>query len=329
MKIIQRFFCGALLDSLGKSFFLFLFILPVFTACDTEEGEPFDKAFYTFQIQEVFKTDALQTKYHYFFKGKEISFSVPTLADNPEGVLKIMAENSDTPLLETTISPAKNDTVKIIILNDSAYFYTPEDFPSFSVNITYQTGQSDLYSINYFSGNYEQTLTSGTNYVAAENSVGMLQMVRNSDNTAVFSKGISITDGTRIDLLQLGEDQFLDATIPAGEADPADREHCKIRFYLDLAIDTGGSAVRVLVYNAATTDATIETLDFDPATSISPFTEIAINGSYKYEVYKLSDMTKLVSKRTIAFNNTGEWKFQTLKAAKYLSTFMEDLSVKW
>jgi len=329
MKTIQRFICGALLDSLGKSFFLFLFILPVFTACDTEEGESFDKAFYIFQIKEVFKTDVSPTKYHYFFKGKDISFSVPTLADNPEGILKIMAENSDTPLLEATISPAKNDTIKIIILNDSAYFYTPEEFPSFSVNITYQTGQSDLYSINYASGDYKQTISSGTNYVAAKHSNGSLQIVRNSDKAAVFSKGISITGDMRIDLLQLGENQFLDATIPAGEADPVDREHCKIRFYLDPAIDTGGGAVRVLVYNAATSDTAIDTLDFDPATSISPFTEIDINGSYKYEVYKLSDGSKLVSKRTITFNNKGEWKFQTLKAAKYLSTFMEDLSVKW
>lgn len=318
---------------------IWLLLLPLcFTSC-SDEWDYKDLSSFTVIIIELYN-DTPDSTFRYTFNNDSLAMRTYHFGSEPtkmvglllpskasDGTLRIFKSNSTIPILEEAFTLQINDTIRTIILNDGAYLYTPEAFPSVTVNVSYQTGQSDFYSINYLGNSYEQIIANGLNYVAAENSNGTLQMVRKSDDIAVFSKSIRITDGTRIDLLQLSEDVFLDMTIPANEPDPVDANHTKLRFYLDAAINTEGDEARMLIYNAE--GIITDTLDFDPATSASPFTEIDINSSYKYEVYKLSDMTKLVSKRTVSFKNTGEWKFQTLKAAKYSSTFMDDLSVKW
>lgn len=312
-----------------------LLIVLILSACNNEDAEYVDIDYKTFTITFTYP-DNWKNIYDVYFDGFPMIGSaglVTTTAyynlNNPTGLLEVFTEtDSITPGFKTQLTNiSENDTVLLIGINNEVFIYSPDEFPAFTVNVIYLSGQSDLYNTIFTSGDYTQNIISGTNYISEAQSNGTLQIAHKSDNAAVFTKTLTITDGTRVDFLQLDEDKFIDATISDNEAAPVDKNHTKIRFYLDPKIDANGEEVEMLIYDTSST--VVATLNFNPATSTSPFAEINITETYKYEVYRKSDMKKLVSKRTIKHQSDGVYKFQTLKASKYYSTFMEDLSVEW
>ncbi len=324
-----------LLTITNKMLTIVVFILLV--SCSDEEDYK-DLYAYYFNVVEVYNENPDST-YLYTYNRNVLRLSrfsidggVPiaiaksfTPEKNPEGILQIYGNDSITPLLEETICPKENDTIKIII-QDGVHLYSPETYLKCTLNLIYQTGQSELYNAIYTDDDFQANIN-GSIYIPVKNTEGTIQIVRTDRDTIVFSKTVEVVEGSRFDILQIDDNAFLDVTISNDEVAPVDIHHTKVRFFLDAAINTGGEDVRMLIYNAE--GVVCDTLDFNPGTSASPFSEMDLSQSYKSEVYKLSDMSKLVSKRSVSFDSNGNWKFQTLKVSKYYSTFMEDLSVEW
>lgn len=265
---------------------------------------------------------AKDSHYTLFFDGDTIKHGRGYVdRKNPKGILRVFDNTGNSTTLETvTVISKANDVIQLLSIGDEVYVYSSDKFVQFTSNVIYLAGQAEL--CKAFLG--EQTLLNGVNYTPSGADKNKAISIKRNGVT-LYNESVTLTEGKRFDFFQVTENEFVNVTVAVDEANPQDKKHSKVRFFIDPAT-VSAQNVRLVIYEG--TDI-INTYDFN-SKSLSPFVELNNDGNYKYDIYDIADIGNpliVASKRTVSLKKDGVYKFQTLKTGKYSSSFL--LGTEW